>query len=700
LAILAIVPITRSLDLIGVVRKQLFWENLHLSPLSPAALEFFMQIARQPLGRAWFLIACVLSFVAQAMGAERPRVKAEDYVIDAEIVPKTHRLIAHARVKFTALEETNFASFELHNALRTTKVLDSNGRPLTAERISQDNAIRVTFPSSLAKGSTNTLTFEYEGTLNSADDSPVEGLKLASISEEVTYLLYAARWFPVTNFGIDRFTAAINITAPAGTVVIGSGNVAPARPAPPGKTVASFHWKKPSFPGTIIAGPFSDSVFAGGGLHVYFHHDKKQFAPAYADYATKELEYFSSLYGPTPSAILKVVELPDDTLPTAWAPEIAALASRNISDKTNYRLLADAIAHQWWGGVVSPATKADWWLVDGGARASEMRFVQNSVSEQAFEDATRDMAVGALAYDTAPLSSVEKLDPFSSQFQSLVTDKGGMVFHMLRWILGDAAFDKTIKEFLTKYSGKPASVAELQALAEKNYSDKLTSFFSQWIDGTGAPEFKMKYTVYRIKKGFRVVGEISQDLDLFRMPVELKVDTDGKTEMKRIDVSGTESAFTVETFGKPRRLVLDPNNWVLKNSPDLKVRIAIRRGEERTAEGNLTEALTEFNKALEVNKNSSLAHYRIAWVFWLQHNYQSSANEYREALNGDQEPRWTEVWSHIGLGKIFDVTGQRPRAVNEYRQAIQTGDNTQGAIDEARKYLGTPYQGERKTNGL
>ena len=638
--------------------------------------------------------------MVSAVGAEKPRVKAEDYTIDAEIVPKTHRLIARTRVKFTALDDISFASFELHNGLHTTKILDGNGRPLTAERVTQDNAVRVTFPSALAKGTSSTLTFEYEGVLVGADDSPVEGLKLASIGEDATYLLYAGRWFPVTNYGIDRFTATINITAPAGTVVIGSGSTAPAKPAGAGKVVASFSWQKPSFPGTIIAGPFSDSVFNGGALHVYFQAGKKQFAPAYADYATKELEFFSSVYGAAPSHILKLVELPDDTVPMAWAPEIAALATRNISEKTNYRLMADAIAHQWWGGTVSPATKADWWLVDGGARASEMRFVQNTVSQQAFEDATRDMAVGALAYDTAPLSSVDKLDPFSAQFQSLVTDKGGMVFHMLRWVLGDAAFDKTMREFLTKYSGKPASVSDLESVAEKNYSDKLTSFFSQWIDGTGAPEFKMKYTVYRVKKGFRVVGEISQDLDLFRMPVELKVDTDGKTEMKRIEVSGTESAFTVETFGKPRRLVLDPNNWVMKNSPDLKVRIAIRRGEERIQEGNLAEALSEFNKALEVNKNSSLAHYRIAWVFWLQRNYQSSANEYREALNGDQEPRWTEVWSHIGLGKIFDVTGQRPRAVNEYRQAIQTGDNTQGAIDEARKYLGTPYQADRKTNGI
>jgi len=65
----------------------------------------------------------------------------------------------------------------------------------------------------------------------------------------------------------------------------------------------------------------------------------------------------------------------------------------------------------------------------------------------------------------------------------------------------------------------------------------------------------------------------------------------------------------------------------------------------------------ELNKALEVNKNSSLAHYRVAEVFFLQKNYQASANAYRESLNGDGEPRWTEVWSHLQLGKIFDVTG-------------------------------------------
>jgi hypothetical protein len=659
-----------------------------------------MQTARRPLRRAGLLFTLVLALLLPALGAEKSRVKAESYVIDAEIVPKTHHLIARAQVKFTAIEDANFATFELHNALRVSKVLDANGKPLTAERISADNAVRVSFPATIAKGSSTTLTFEYEGALVSADDSPVEGLKLAYIGEDISYLLYAGRWFPVINYGIDRFTAAINITAPAGTVVVGSGSTAPGHPSAAGKVVTSFNWQKPSFPGTIIAGPFTDNVFAGGGIHVYLLPNKKQFAAAYADFGGKELEYFSSLYGPAFSRLLKIVELPDDTVPAAWAPEIAALATRDISEKTNYRLLADTVAHQWWGGVVSAASKDDWWLVDGGARASEMRFVQTTVSQSAFEDATRDMAVGALAYDTVPLASVNKMDTYSPEFQSLVTDKGGMIFHMLRWVMGDAEFDRTMKQFMAQYAGKPATVSDLQTVAEKNYGQQLTPFFSQWVEGTGAPEFKMKYTVYRIKKGFRVVGEVTQDLDLFHMPLELKVDTDGQTEMKRIDVSGTDSAFSVDTFGKPRRLVLDPNNWVLKNSPDLKVRIAIRRGTELTQSGNLADALTEFNKALAINKNSSLAHYRIADVFYTQRNYQSAANEFREALNGDQEPRWTEVWSHIRLGQIFDITGSRDRAVNEYRQAIQTGDNTQGALDEARKYLTTPYQREKKANGL
>jgi aminopeptidase N len=281
---------------------------------------------------------------------------------------------------------------------------------------------------------------------------------------------------------------------------------------------------------------------------------------------------------------------------------------------------------------------------------------------------------------------------------------------MLRWVLGEDKYNKTMREFAAEYAGKSATTDDFREIAEKNYGQQLTWFFSQWLDSTGAPEFKVKYTTYRLggsvatqnpkeekAPGFRVTGEISQDLDLFRMPVDLRIDTDGKTENKRVEVVGTNSPFSIETFGRPRRISVDPDHRVLTNSGDIKLRASVLRGQALQQQGDLSAALTEYNKALDLNKNSSLAHYRIAEVFFLQRNYQSSANAYRAAINGDGDPRWTEVWSRIQLGKIFDITGQRERAVNEYRQALQTNDNTFGALEEARKYMQKAYERPKQT---
>lgn len=654
-----------------------------------------------PTARRGAALLFVLAFLTcSSFAADRPKIRVDNYVIDAELVPKTHRLIATAKVDLTALDDIASATFDLHNALRPTKILNAKGQTLSAERVTQDSTLRVAFPAGLQKNESTTLTIAYEGSLESADESPVEGLKVAYVGDGTSYLMYAGRWFPISNLGLNRFTATMNITVPAGWKVIGSGPAGAPKPAGAGKVTYTFNWRPhASFPGTIIAGEFDETTTREGSytVHTYLKPAKKQFAGNVAQTVGKQLDAFSAMYGPTLSGTLNIVELPDDTVPSTWAPEVVAVASRAIGDKLNYRLLANTVAHQWWGSSVSAVSKADYWLVDGLARYSEMRYVEQAAGKAGFEEATKDMAVGALAYDDVALSSVGRLDMFSPEFQSLVTEKGGMMAHMLRWVLGDADFDRVMKTLASQNAGKAVSTDQFRQLAEQAHGDQLTAFFAQWYDGTGAPDFKNKYAVYRLGrgKGFRVVGEVSQDLDLFRMPMEVRVDTDGQPEMKRIEVVGTKSPYSIETFGKPRRIALDPNNWVLKNTDDLKVRVAILRGQQKVAQGDYIEALKEYNKALESNKNSSLAHYRIAEVFFLQRNYQSSANAYREALNGDGEPRWTEVWSRIQLGKIFDVTGQRERAVNEYRQALQTNDNTQGALDEARKYLEKPYSRER-----
>jgi len=373
---------------------------------------------------------------------------------------------------------------------------------------------------------------------------------------------------------------------------------------------------------------------------------------------------------------------------------LAAIQGSRVGDKSGIRLLANTIAHQWWGCEVSPRTLNDAWITNGMSRYGELMYLEDQSGKSALDAALVDVSAGALAYDTIPLSSAGRLSPFSPQFQSMTLEKGAMVFHMLRGELGDKAFLATLKGILSQYSGKSIRTDEVEKVAEAQSQQQLMAFFSQWIDGTGAPQFTDKYAVYRLgnNKGFRTIGQISQDLDLFRMPVDLRIETDGKTVNQKIEVVGTNSQFVVDTFGRPRRITVDPDDWVLKSSPDMQVRVDILKGQQLVAQGDLVGALAQYQQALKANPESSLASYRIGEVLFTQRNYQASVDAFRNALRGDDDPPWTEVWSHIQIGKIFDLTGQRDRAVNEYRLAVQTNDNTQGAVNQARQYLQTPYK--------
>lgn len=645
------------------------------------------------------ILSCILTATAWAAPA-KPQLQITGYVINAELDPAANKLTATAVVSFTALEDLTAPVFELNNGLQISKVTDASKKPLEAERLTNNSTVRFNLATPIPKGTSTSFAFEYAGVLKGSETSPVEGIKLASVEDPISILLYAGRWFPMVGLYTNRFTAEMHIRVPGDLRVVGSGSGVAAQKSVPGnRTEYTFNWGKPGFPGTIIAGKYLDPIVAGN-MHVYVTEKHKDVAHDFASQAEREFLFMSGTFGQPESGRINLVELPDDAVSATWAPEIVGLSGSRVAGKTFQRLLSNMLAHQWWGGQISPATLNDAWITNGMSRYTELMYLEDSAGKTAFESAVMDVSAGALAYDTEPLTTLGRLDPFSPQFQSMTLEKGAMVFHMLRWEMGDEVFNKFLRALLTQYTDKSVRTANVETVAEAQSQEQLTSFFAQWINGTGAPAFTNKYTVFRLgdNKGFRTIGSVAQDLDLFRMPVELRIETDGKTETRRVDLTGTESQYSVETFGRPRRISIDPQNWVLKSTPDLAVRVAILRGQQQVAQGDLTAGLIEYQKALDANKNSSLAAYRIGEVFFMQRNYQSAANSFRDALRGDGDPKWVEVWSHVELGRIFDVTGQRDRAVNEYRLAVQTNDNTQGAVNEARALMQKPYKRDHTDN--
>ena len=628
-------------------------------------------------------------------GAElREPFTVEHYVLEVDLSPQTHILKGKALIRFRALENLNSVDFELHNNLFPTNIADEEDNALMARRTSDRLRIQVNLGRSLSKGQTATISFEYEGPLADADYSPLEGVQLGYVGPEGSYLLYPARWFPLAGYTINRYTADLHLTVPVGSLAVSGGQTAEPVAAGDDKITYSFTFPKPEFPGSIAVVDRQADVVQAEGLtmRVYFSDPLRHMAQAYGEEAAKMVRFFSSKFGPPPVADLSIVEIDDKSLGGYAGPGVVFLASRAIGSQVNYRLLAHEIAQQWWRGLVSPATPADLWLDNGVATYCEALYLEHLGGAEALERRMEEMYIEALIYDTVPIRSAGRLADFSPEFKSIVYDKGGAVLHMLRWVIGDDAFFRAFQGVANRFAFSGATTDDFRAAAEQASGQELRPFFLQWMESTGASDFESEYVVYRVQDGFKVVGQIHQDMDTFSMPLEVRVETDGEPVTERVQVTGRSSEFSISTFGQPRKIVLDPEGRVLRFNDDIRVRVAVSRGEQAVQARDFSGALEEYQKAIDINRISSLAHYRVGEVFFLLRNYQSSANAFREALNGDLEPPWTEVWSHIYLGKIFDVTGQRERAVNEYQQAVRTKDETQGAQEEANRYLQQPYE--------
>jgi tetratricopeptide (TPR) repeat protein len=627
---------------------------------------------------------------------KRARLDIEKYTIDADVNPRTQSLVATARISFKPLEDTSSAVFELNNALKVSKASDAHGGDLTVSRNPQDFTIAVSFGQTLPKNQEVQISLTYDGKLTGEEDSPIYGIRFAALHPDYGYLLYPARWFPVSGYSVNRFAADLNITTPSEYRVLSSGDLKKS-PAAEGKTLYSFVYDKRSFPGSIAFAKTDPVRVSSEGFNsqLFFRDKQVDSAQKYGEETGKIMTFLTSEYGLAPQANMMLVETEAGAVNDYAAPGIVFLSPSSITPAVNTHVLVNGLARQWWGILTSPTTRNHLWLENGPARFSELLYTEHTAGPAGMEGEIRTTYVEALTVKDPPLLQAARLDDYSPEYWALTAAKGAAVLNMLRSVVGDDDFRKGMHAFLDKFSWQSATSDDLRKAMEKvSGGQDLRYFFIQWLESSGSPEFKLDYTILRTQQGFRIVGKINQDLDTFRMPVDLRIETEGNPETKRVEVTGTSSEFSLDTFGKPRKVTIDPNHVLLRLDSTIDVQVAIRRGQQFVQINDFQNALREYQRALEVNKTSSMAHYSIGELFFKQNNFQSAANEFRAAINGDLDPKWVEVWSHVYLGKIFDVTGQRDRAVNEYKQAIRTHDNTAGAQAEAAKYSAKPYEQE------
>ncbi len=683
--------------------------------------------------RHFLAIFAAIAFTAAAaeLTAQQNRRAAtfdvKGYVIDAQLSPDENKIDATVDVTFTALEELRSVAFELNGSLKIDSIVRVNSaaqpaatatptrgrqpRPTPTPRgpevtFVQDQvgisdlgpSVRIDLGEQVAKDTAVTLRFKYSGVLNTPSGGPLLNKRLAYIGEVNGYLFYAARWFPFHDYAADRATADITVTLPGAFQVVGHSDTdVPAAPAGKHRFIQS----RPGLVGNLAYGRYTNRNLQIGGyeLKFYTRPGSTENVEAYADTIGKALEYYTKQFGePEMGRDLSIVQIDDESLDFYSGAGITFVSDRQFTEPrsvTEERLQREA-AYQWWGHTVGLRSFDDAWVSQGLAEYSAFAFRESNATGAQLDALRRELVEKSLTFEqtVSLLRAPANLDDQSTAYKYIMYGKGAMVFKLLRETLGKQKFDQLLKTYLEEYRGKSSSIDEFERLTSRVAGQNMRYFFARWVESTGVPEFTADYVILRNRAGkFIARGTVKQNYDNLRLPVEIQLKFEGengfKTEQLQIDDASAD--FNIEVDGKPLEVIVDPGFKLLWVSPELRVTSIARRGIELFKEGNYSEAQTQLENALKLDRSNSWIYYHLGLLFLEQRNYELAKENFRAALLGNINPPWLAVWAEIKLGNAYDAQGDRTRAIAAYDRAEKTGIEYDNAPDAIARFKATPY---------
>jgi tetratricopeptide (TPR) repeat protein len=468
----------------------------------------------------------------------------------------------------------------------------------------------------------------------------------------------------------------------------------------------TFVEKQPVLVGSFAAGQFINRTINSNGMQVdlYVLPGSEGQLEEYGKEVSQILNFYNSKFGPYAYGNRFVVaEVDDETLPTYSTAGIALLSHSILTSQkaVPVETLAREVAYQWWGQSVGLKSFDDAWLWHGLGEYSSVLYRESQQSAAEFQSTLAEILESGLSFEqeASIARAPAQLNDQSPAYRSVVFYKGAYVFHMLRNTIGDDKFFNLVKNYYASYKGKSAGIDDFEELTNKAAGSNMRGFFTLWVDSTGVPEFTSDYTIIRTKEGkFKVRGTVRQTLESFRGPVEVALEAEGgRTSKTTIDLRGQSADFEIESEGKPLEVVVDPENRYMRISDSLRTAVVVRRGIEHLNREEYSQAEEEFKAAIKLNPRSSWAWYNLGLIYMAQQNWEQARDKFTQALAGDLEPSWIEVWSYIYKGNSYDAEGPdgRERAVKEYEKARANGGNYNNAQQAVEKYLAQPYRRER-----
>jgi hypothetical protein len=406
-------------------------------------------------------------------------------------------------------------------------------------RVRGQNSVVLNLPATVLKGFRLHLTVAYAGRME-PQEIDRESIAVASqnrqpedefdIPLEETYLFSnRSFWYPQSPT-LNYAPAEIRVNVDEPWTVLASGTPVSVTPrpgvvSPVPQRQFTFSAAQPVKYLAILIGRFAEArhesislqdmgetgrIVRGAGtfydqadLRVFTSPRQKGRGREIAKTAVGVMKFYSTLVGDCPyssvtvagiekklpgghsPAYLAVVATPGPSASHRWADDPAALP-----DFPDF-FIAHELAHQWWGQAVGWKNYHEQWLSEGFAQYFSALYAEQARGRNTFDAIIRKLQDWAVnESDQGPIYlgyRIGHVKGDSRLFRAVVYNKGAMVLHMLRRLVGDQAFFSGLRRFYAEWRFKKAGTDDLRRAMEQESGRDLGRYFDQWVLGEGVP---------------------------------------------------------------------------------------------------------------------------------------------------------------------------------------------------------------------
>lgn len=494
--------------------------------------------------------------------------------LSVDLDPQGHRLVVEDTLTLPVLDGSQgevALAFFLHRALQVRSLTPGVQLSVLPDRDEGQAADAPTRYALRMPAGAHSVRLRYDGEIHRpiepepGDQARGTAGTPGTISAEGVFLGASSHWYPV--FGDESISFDLLVRLPAGWDAVSQGDRVLHERDESGTRV---RWREgnPQTEIHLAAGRYSEygrEVEVAGrrvAAMAFLRTPDEALADIYLDATGEYLNIFSELFGPYPYGKFALVE---NFWETGYGmPSFTLLGSTVIRlPFIVHSSYPHEILHNWWGnGVYVDYGRGNW------AEGLTAYFADHRQQERRGRGA--DMRRGQLQRyadyvhegEDFPLAAFRARHSPASE--AIGYGKAMMFFHMLRRELGEEAFMAGLRDFYRERLFRVSGFRELRRALARHAGRDLRLEFEQWVERTGAPQFRLVAASARPLDGGRhelhIVIEQTGPGSPYVLQLPLLVtlgDEDGPLETA-LPIRGAREEIRLTLPARPLRLEVDP----------------------------------------------------------------------------------------------------------------------------------------------